>query len=57
MIATAPAPQRSIFGDRLKDEQQTLVELMGTSQPIDADQPRNTNPKPRSERQSNIAVV
>jgi hypothetical protein len=57
MIATAPAPQRSIFGDRLKDEQQTLVELMGTSQPVDADQPRDKGPKPHSERRNPFLMI
>ena len=50
MVASAPAPHRYFFGDRLKDEQQTLVELMGNNQPVDADQPRNAGPKPHSER-------
>jgi len=57
MLAAAPASQRSAFGDRLKDEQQTLVELMGNTQPVDADEPRNANPRPHSERRRATATV
>jgi hypothetical protein len=52
MIATAPAPQPSTLLMTLKDQQQTLVELMGNSQPEDADQPRRFSPRPRSERRT-----
>jgi hypothetical protein len=57
VVAAAPARQPSLFWNRLKDEEQTLVELMDNSQPVDADQPRNGDPKPRSERQCNTAMA
>lgn len=50
MMATVASPQPSKFLTSLKDQQQTLVELMGNNQPDDKDQPRRVSPKPRSER-------
>jgi len=41
----------------LKDEQQTLVELMGNNQPDDIDQPRHSGPKPRSELRNRYRIV
>ena len=57
MVASVPAPQPSLFWNRLKDEQQTLVELIGNTQSVDADQPRSNSPKPHSERRRTTAMV
>jgi hypothetical protein len=57
MVATATAPQSSHFWNRLKDEQQTLVELMGNDQPSEVDQSRNRSPKPRSELRHRELIV
>jgi len=56
-VATVSAPRPSTFLMSLKDEQQTLVELMGNNQPDDRDQPRHSGPKPRSELRSRYRVV
>jgi len=56
-VATVSAPRPSTFFMSLKDEQQTLVELMGNNQPDDMDQPRHAGPKPRSELRSRYRAV
>jgi len=56
-ITTESVPQSSVFWMSLRYEQQTLVELMGNNQPVDADQPPDAGPKPHSERQSKTAAV
>ncbi len=57
MVATVSAPQTPAFMMSFKDEQQTLVELMGNNPLDDMDQPRHANPKPRSELRSRYRVV
>jgi hypothetical protein len=57
MVATVATRQPSAFLMSLKDEQQTLVELMGNNQPDDMDQPRHASPKPRSELRNRFRVV
>jgi hypothetical protein len=52
VLATAPASKNAGFFMTLKDEQRTLVELMGNNQPGDAEQSRPSGSKPRSERRS-----
>lgn len=57
MVATVSAPQPATFLMSFKDEQQTLVELMGNNQPADMDQPRHPEPKPRSELRRRYRIV
>ena len=57
MVATVSTPRPSTFMMSLKDEQQTLVELMGNNQPDDIDQPRHSGPKPRSELRNRYRIV
>lgn len=57
MLATVPASRSSGLLMTLKDQQQTLVELMGSNPPGDAEQPRHSGPKPRSERRNATMVA
>jgi len=57
IVATVSPRQSSSLLMSLKEEQQTLVELMGNNQPDDMDQPRRAVPKPRSELRGRFRVV
>jgi len=57
IVATVSTPRPSTFLMSLKEEQQTLAELMGNTQPADMDQPRHSSPKPRSELHSRYRIV
>jgi len=57
MVAAASAPRPSTILMSLKDQQQTLAELMGNNQPNDADQTHRAAPKPHSERRRETVLI
>jgi hypothetical protein len=56
-VATVATSQSSAILASLKDQQKTLVELMGNDQPKDADQPPRGGPRPRSDLGSRAAII
>ena len=57
VMASISASQPSTFLMSLKDQQQTLAELMGYNPPNDADQPRRVSPQPRSELRTHFRMA
>ena len=49
VVASASSPQPSVYLMTFKEQQQTLVELIGNNQLNDADRPRRTGPQPRTD--------
>jgi hypothetical protein len=56
-IESVSATSRPVYLMTLKEEQQTLAELMGNNPPPDVEKPRRVSPPPRSDLRISISMA